>query len=677
MVSKNVKIVSSLVVVIILIVAGVSVFELYHPKKNEIIFTDTSQTSPPDHLDPASGDSVVDGPIFMAIYQGLVEYDGSNNTVVPVLASSYSNVSEQNYTFELRNYVTFSNGAPLNASDVWFSLYRGIVMGQGPFTSAYPGILFNATNYGATGIALPWGLRSALTNAGYTLSGNLSDQYTQAANILDYMLSHWNYNVTNLKVMDYLHQAVVVNSEYNVSVNALTIFPYMLKALAEPFWDAVINPTQVDSHGGVVYNTENSYLNLHGAIGTGPYEIKSVGASLSDVVIVSTPNYWATGHSSVPAVAQPAHIPEIVIDYGLSHTDRLEDFDKNTSMISEVGPSSFKSMIDGFYNSSEANGGLIHSYKVEGVNFLSMNTQVGVSKNVYFRKALIDANNYTEQLELYANNYNGSAMAYNELGPMSPSYGKSYYNPSNLPLQNLNLTRAIQNLSKAGVQENFYVTLPNGSSIGNYSNPRAVDLSSDTFTITALAPPTSIESAQVSVFITSFSLLGLHFKGTYVTASSLGSWTSANNTPQFVDLGWYPDYPDPVGQQILPVYDSIDGGVFGGNDAWVDNKTLQDIFANITSENNTEVISHMNTLYNTTNNISAYIWLPVPDTYFFVQPYVHGFQYNQYVQYFYNMMSISFGNNINTNVYHPNYNSMELVSTSSLFSLIGSLRYFV
>lgn len=669
MATKNTKILVSVVVVIVLIVAAVSVIELYHPSTSHV-FTDTSQTAAPDHLDPASGFFTTDGPLFTALYQGLVEYNGSSNKVIPVLADHIYVQNQQNYTFDMRPYVNFTNGAPMNASDVWFSIYRVIVMGQGPSISNYANILFNGTNYGTTGIALPWGLRAALTNAGYTLSGNLTTQYTQAANILDYMLSHWNYNATNMKVMSYSQQAIVINSEYNLTVKAMFVYPYMEQDLAGEGWGTILYPSYIDAHGGVVNNSQNSYINHNGAIGSGPYMIKSVGPSLSDVVLVNTPNYWATGHSSVPAVAQPAHIPEIVIDYGLSHTDRLEDFDKNTSMISVVGPSSFKSIINGFYNSSEANGNLVHSLPIDGVFYFSMNTQMNYTNNLHFRRAIIDANNYTAQSDIYANNYNGSPEAYNEIGPLSPSFGKNYYNPNNSPLQSMDLTGAIQNLTLAGHEENFYVTLPNGSKIGNTSG---TDLSSHTFTITGISPPTSVETSQITVAISSFAKIGLTFKSSYITESTVASWTSVNSTPQFIDLGWVPDYPDPVGQQLMPVYDVQQGGAFGGNDAWVNNTTLQNYFTNLDFQNSTTQIKDMKVIYNITDNLSAYVWLPMPYTYYFVQPYVHGFVQNAFDGYFYNMIYISYpgGGNGNSTSYVPSFSVTVVADVSAVFRAIG------
>jgi len=642
MASKNTKILISVVSVIIIIVAAISVVELYRPSTTAHVFTDTAMTTTLDELDPATGFGIDDEPLFTALYQELVEFNGSSNNVVPVLAKTITNVSNQNYTFELRDYIKFSNGVPLNASDVWFSIYRGIVMGQGPYISDYPNILFNETDYSISSIALPWGLTNALRSAGYTIDGsNLTANYTIAARDLDNILSNFNYNSSNEKVMSYPHQAVVVNSEFSVNVNAMKEYLFMLPDLAG-WWGSVVEPAYVDQHGGVEFNTQNSYINTHGVIGSGPYTIKSIGSGMNPVVIVNTTNYWATGHPSVPAVAQPAHIDEIVIDYALSHTDRTEDFDKNISQISYVSPSGFDNIVKGFYNTTEANSSLVQSYNSPSVWFLSMNLALNYTQNVNFRQALIDANNYTAMTDLYDNSYNNSPEAYNELGPLSPAYGKSFYNPTNLPLQSQNITRAVQNITKAGLEDGFYVVLPNGSKVGDKSG---IDLSTRTFHITGFAPPTSLETAEISVFISSYARIGLSFASSYVTPTSAASWVSPNTTPRFVMAEWEPDYPDPIAQQLIAVYDYIDGGVFGGNFAWVNNTTLQKLFTNLDFENGSAQAVSMKEVYDITYNLSAYVWMPVPTNYYFVQPYVHGFAANAFDGYFYNMMYLSYGGN--------------------------------
>ena len=626
-----------IVVIVAIILIGTAFLVLYHPTEQ---FTDTSPTCAPEQLDPATGFFIVNGPLFAALFNGLVEFNGSSNNVVPVLASNYTVVNDQNYTFDIRSYANFSNGQQLNASSVWFSLERGILMGQGPFSSDYLGILFNGTAYSNIGIALPNGTIPALRSAGYVITGNTSQEYTTAAVDLDNILSHFNYNATEMKVMEYKGQALVVNSNDNVSINTMVPYAYLMQDIAG-WWGDIVEPSYVDAHGGVTYNSPNSYLDANGVIGSGPYIISSVGKGFSTIVLKANPNYWVDGHnSSVPAIAQPAHIKTVVIKYGLSHADRLEDFDKGISQISTIAPTSFKQMIDGYHIAADRNSTLVHSYKTVGNFYISMNVHDAYTNNTHFREALYDALNYSAELAVYNNNYNGTPEAYEELGPLSPVYGTAYYNPNHYPLPTQNLTAAIQNLTKAGNEMHFYVKLPNGTKIGDTSS--STNLGTHTFHITGISPFNTVETSELTIAVDSFAKIGLTFKPVGVTESLVSGWTNASATPQFVDLGWLPDYPDPIGQQLIPVYDTAFGGAFGGNDAWVNNTTLNHIFTYLDFVNTTVQEQMMYNVQNLTYDQYAYMWVPMPNDVFFVAPDVHGFVFNSITSsYFYNMMTVS------------------------------------
>ncbi len=669
---KNIKILIAVVIAVIVVATAFAV--LYHPPK---VFTDTSQTAAPEQLDPATGFFTTNGPLFQSLYQTLVEYNGSSTKVVPVLASHVYNPNDKNYTFELRNYVNFSNKQQLNATSVWFSFYRGIIMGQGPYASDYPGILFNSTDSGMTGYSLPNGTIQALESAGYKIpkttgtpgtssyNSSLNATYKTATNDLASILSHFNYNATEMKVMHYNGQAIVVNSKFNVSINTIETYPYLLQDIAG-WWGDIIEPSYVDAHGGVKPNTPNSYLDLNGPIGSGPYEISSVGKGFSTIVLKANPNYWVAGHSSVPSIAQAAHIKTIAIKYGLSHTSRQEDFDKNTSQISTIGPASFKSMINGFYNIGQRNTKLVKTFPEIGTFYISMNTQRSYTNNVTFRDALYNALNYTAELKAFNNNYNGTPEAYQELGPLSPIYGKAYYNPNNYSLPQQNLTRAEHNLTLYLDAHNEYVTLPNGHKLGVKTG---TDLTSTKFKITYISPITAIGSAELTAAIDSFKQIGLTFISHGVTESTVSTWTNASSTPHFVDLGWLPDFPDAVGQQLIPVYDKSLGGAFGGNDAWVDNATLQKMFSTLDFQNKTTQEKKMYQVQNITQNLSAYMWVPMPNDVFFVQPYVHNFVFNSITSaYYYNIMTVSAKFSSSSSAYYlPLYNiimSLEYAVTS-------------
>ncbi|WP_075057204.1 ABC transporter substrate-binding protein [Thermogymnomonas acidicola] len=283
---------------------------------------------------------------------------------------------------------------------------------------------------------------------------------TIEANDLAYILSHFKLNYTDWKVMTYPDQAVYlpaseINSTDPLNVTIQTMYPpyppFLLQDIASSY-GAIIEPQYVDAHGGVNVSGENSYINQNGgALATGPYVISSVSSGYSTIVIVKNPHYWVDGHTvnndtivtvnskthmetistpvnDVPYVASPPSIPEIVIEYGLSHADRIADFDTNLSQISTVGPTGFKQIINGYFNPSDRNTNLVQVIPEAGALYISLNVQRFPTNNTNFRAALYYAMNYSAQLALYDNNYNGSPLAYMELGPISPSYGL-YYDP--------------------------------------------------------------------------------------------------------------------------------------------------------------------------------------------------------------------------------------------------------
>ena len=639
-----------IVVVVAVILVSTAFLVLYHPPKQA--FTDTSQTAAPEQLDPATGFFTTNVPLFLSLYQTLVGYNGSTINVTPILASHVTNINDTHYIFYMRSGAKFSNNQPLNATSAWFSFARGIVMGQGPYAANYGGKLFNETMAGITGVFLPVNISYALVNAGYHIpmaTYNINStvtirtyNYTVAGNDLANMLSHFNYNATEMKVMEYPHQALVVNTNGTFTINSEHEYAYLLQDMAGD-WGDIVEPSYVDAHGGVQVNTPNSYIDANGAIGSGPYVISSVGKGFSTIVIKANPNYWVTSamvkNGSISVMAEPASIKTIVIDYGLSHADRLEDFDKGISQISTIGPSSFKEMINGFYDKAERTSSLARSYECAGVSYISMNVAYNYTDNTHFREALYDALNYSAELEVYDNNYNGTPEAYAELGPISPMFGNSFYNPDNLPMPTQDIGSAEQNLTLAGDSMHFYVVLPNDTKLGDISGK---DLSSHKFVLTGGSPATSLETAQLSAAIISFAQIGLKFTTTLVTESTVDGYTTNTSSPQFSLGAWYPGYPDPIGLQLIDLYDPLFGGAFGGNGAWVNNATLNTYFKTIDYENKTTQERLMK------DNISklvydqyAYMWLPMPDAVYFVAPGVHGFVYNIATSYYYNMMTFT------------------------------------
>ncbi|WP_172300334.1 ABC transporter substrate-binding protein [Pseudoruegeria sp. HB172150] len=83
------------------------------------------QIAEPKSLDPAAVTAVNDFRILVNLYEGLVQYKPGTLEVAPGLAESWE-ISEDGteYTFHLREGVTFHDGTPLNAEAVKFNFDR-------------------------------------------------------------------------------------------------------------------------------------------------------------------------------------------------------------------------------------------------------------------------------------------------------------------------------------------------------------------------------------------------------------------------------------------------------------------------------------------------------------------------------------------------------------------------
>ncbi len=136
------KILIGVVIAVILVVGGsLGYYEATHKAPVNNAHTLILATSaPPTSIDPAvayDSNSVI---ITDQIYQTLITYGNTTYngehvgslTPAPGLATSWEQFSNGSVLFNLTHNAKFSNGDPVNASDVQFSLNRVITMDQGP-----------------------------------------------------------------------------------------------------------------------------------------------------------------------------------------------------------------------------------------------------------------------------------------------------------------------------------------------------------------------------------------------------------------------------------------------------------------------------------------------------------------------------------------------------------------
>ena len=622
-------------IVVIIIVAGIAAGIYEHQKTSSKVIGPANKSQltvvenePINSIDPASGFYAGEDEVMSNVYQGMVMYNVTTNnatTIEPIIASSWTHNS--NYTvwnFNLRNSVTFENGNGYNASDAWFNFYRTILMNQvGAFY--FNGFLYNGTLAFETGYSVPQGLVQDFEANGFAnlTSQNTSQQQKSAAFILANILSNFNpNNSTTESIMKYPNQAVVVTGEYSIQFNLLHPYSEFLSVLSVP-GAGQVDPSFVDSNGGVVPNSENTYLNTH-SMGTGPYYVESyiTGETLT---LQANPNYWPKNlpASQTNVMLTVPHIPTIIIEYTTQQSAMISDLQSNTAAL-VGGPPTLPALSPSSMETLSKMPGIKTVNLVNSPKFVFLMAALDTAKYPYnetnFRLALAHAVNYSELISSIMGAY-GSGM----VGPISPGY--AYYNPDNLPMYSYDPSYSISILKNMGV----YLKFSNGTVI----NPGGTQLSLQISYVTS--DQTQIDAAQEMQQM--FSEIGLSFTLNPLTVQSEESLISqpgnASSYPGMLLWDWYPSWLDPVYQdmvvQLNSYYSGISGDVSNFNNATVNNIT--NYLPYIT--NDTLKMQLVKEVYNITYAQAPDLWLWGINPVWAQQPYLQGVYFNTGVLGFY------------------------------------------
>ena len=283
------------IVVVIFVVAGVGTYYVLRHSpavsscgSNETGVICVDQAEIPDSLDPAVTFSTPGWAAVQQVYQGLVNYNGSSSTAFSgVLAKNWtvaddSTTGFQSFVFTLRQGVNFSNGDPYNAYVQWYSLYRSLLLIQGPqFILAQN---FWSTNFSTTSPLSYYSVNTSSAAANTTLANDLNS---------------WNFDsptageIANMSVAD---QSFQVINEYSIALNLgygylASNYTYLLASISAPNSYAV-DPTWVDAHGGVQVGQVNTYL-ATSTLGTGPYLLQNYnGIGGGGYTLTPNSNYW-------------------------------------------------------------------------------------------------------------------------------------------------------------------------------------------------------------------------------------------------------------------------------------------------------------------------------------------------------------------------------------------------
>lgn len=94
------------------------------PERNILRYVNGGE---PESFDPAISSGQPEARIYMALYEGLVEYDPKSLDAIPAVAERWDvNNDSSEFVFHLRKNARWSNGDPINAHDFIYSLRRAL-----------------------------------------------------------------------------------------------------------------------------------------------------------------------------------------------------------------------------------------------------------------------------------------------------------------------------------------------------------------------------------------------------------------------------------------------------------------------------------------------------------------------------------------------------------------------
>lgn len=599
-----------------------------------------TSTSAYDSLDPAQGFFVTDG-YFANVFQGLVQFSPTNGTAVePSLASNWTVSSNlEHFTFTMRPNTWFSNKDPINAYVAWFSFVRELYVNNpdGVGISNYADITVNTSDpleETAQANLFPWGLQNALGSAGLCTVSATNDASCVAA--LNNMLSNFNpSNSTQQAVMSYPHQAYVAVSSTTFQINAIQPYGLFLTDLP-PQWGAIVDPTFIDANdGGVQNDTTPTNSSANGMVGSGPYMYGTHSAGNTELILNENPNYWGVGVSGLAANLQPAKIASIEMQFGDQPQTQIADFASNNAQIVSPAIPQYGQLWTSFHSSypSISFGQIFENLGYPLCDLANgINTQVYPTNITLLRQAIVHSVNYSAiQQQIFS--YNGTTLGELFIPPVPPGWGP-LDNPDNIPLYSYNITLATQLIAQAGQQNDFYVTLPNGTQIGDKSGTALAPIE-----YAYLLPGNPETQTLIAIFSNGLANIGVTVAATGLTESTYEADTSqASTTPPIVGVGWCADFPDPIYQQF---YDM--GTTITHEANWVNNATLNTLLAEIPFETNATLqLEQTIEAYNIFTQLSTIIQMPNAASCFFKQPYVQGLTYSPFeFALYYDMLSYS------------------------------------
>jgi len=239
-------------------------------------------------LDPDVSYYQADYGIFQNVFEKLLWFNGDNSSqLIPWLTTDLGTVSNNGHTwvFHLRQGITFADGTPFNATAVWFSFTRLLILDG------------TAGDQSVHGSQAAWIIQQLLNESlSSYFQGSGSQSYDAA----------WVNAVLN-------ENFVQIIDPYTVQFNVMhpsASFPYLIANewadIMSPSWTVGHDdPSLLKSHmttadylpywqefAGLGKLTSMILPSTAVMAGTGPYYLASADGTTYNVVLKANPNYW-------------------------------------------------------------------------------------------------------------------------------------------------------------------------------------------------------------------------------------------------------------------------------------------------------------------------------------------------------------------------------------------------
>jgi len=594
--TKVKKEIIAVVVVVIIVIAAAGVYLASKPSMPTPTSSSTSAVSPPvnntlvidDFTYPTPNLNEINTIIFSpypdwletVTYQTLVNFNATAEQnynqlqILPGLATSWS-VSPDGtmYTMTLRQGVTFSNGDPFNAYQVWANFYV-LYDASGNFSTFWMGMpIFNMN-----GVNFGTATMNMLNGTGLI-----------------------NPNSAQLQLMSNTNWPVYVTGPYTIVYHTSTPFSFFLPSLTG--WTGFIMDDQfIINHGGPgLPGNFNSYFNYaHIIPGTGPYVISSTVPS-SYAVFTQWHGYWGENLTDTAAsngFIDPGHYQTIILYDKPDVTTRYLDLQNGNAQLVSLTSSDLQLAL-----ASPKTFGVMTLKYPAGVEYIQFNCQVFPTNITMVRQAIVHAINYTAILQAGA-----LGLGVPFMGPEAPAF-KNFYDPGNFPPYQQNMALAAQDLASAGfpngkglptmdliiVAQSTYWEMPAAQIIQQ-------DLSQIGITVNIVVQPLSVEAAPYGSYATNLAAKN------QISPFQL-SWTA-----------YSPDYMAPTDYWTAFVTTFSSWGNFDiYNNSIVDNA----VHTMYSSNNQTKIIQALTAAQQQIYNDAPYGWLFAPETPVIANSYVY------------------------------------------------------